>query len=98
MKAVDESCDVASATQNGADLLNLLDGPPTQKPVLHHKKSVSEVCKSGLPHPGKVVDFFCCSGKSLNSVFKSWEVLENVYKVFPRFTRTECEVVLFYNN
>ena len=50
---------------------------------------------SGLPHPGKVLDFFCCPGKSLNFVCKSWKVLENVYRVFPWFTRTECEVVFF---
>ena len=23
---------------------------------------------TGLPHPGKVLDFFCCPGKSLNFV------------------------------
>ena len=31
----------------------------------------------------KVLDFFCCPGKSLNFVCKSWKVLENVYRVFP---------------
>jgi len=25
--------------------------------------------------------FFCCSGKSLNFVYKSWKVLENIWEV-----------------
>jgi len=33
---------------------------------------------SGLPHPEKVLDYFCCAGKSLNFVFKSWKVVENI--------------------
>jgi len=35
----------------------------------------------GLPHPGKVLDFFCCPGKSLNCVYTSWKVLENIWEV-----------------
>ena len=31
----------------------------------------------------KVLDFFSCSGKSLNFVHKPWKVLENIWKVFP---------------
>jgi len=34
-----------------------------------------------LPHPGKVLEFFCCPGKSLNFVYKSWKVLENIWEV-----------------
>ena len=46
---------------------------------------------AGLPHPGKVLDFF--------AVVESWwilQVLENVNKVFSWFTRTECELFLFF--
>ena len=39
-----------------------------------------KVQRTGLPHPGKVLDFFSCSGKSLNFVHKSW-------KIFGRFSR-----------
>ena len=35
---------------------------------------------TGLPHPGKVLDFFFCPGKSLNFVYKSW-------KKFGKFSR-----------
>jgi len=40
MRDVDESGDVLSATIEATELRNFLDGPPTQKPILHHKKSV----------------------------------------------------------
>ena len=36
--------------------------------------------RTGLPHPGKVLDFLCCPGKSLNFVYKSW-------KIFGKFSR-----------
>jgi len=36
---------------------------------------------TGLPHPGKVLDIFCCPVKFLNFVYKSWKVLENIWKV-----------------
>ena len=39
--------------------------------------------KTGLPHPGKVLEsprFFFCLGKSLNFVYKSW-------KKFGKFSR-----------
>ena len=26
-----------------------------------------------LPHPGKILDLFCCPGKSLNFVYRSWK-------------------------
>ena len=51
--------------------------------------------------PGKSWIFFAVlesPWKSLNFVCKSWKVLENVYRVFPWFTRTECEVVFFHNS
>jgi len=35
----------------------------------------------GLPHSGKVLNFFCCLGKSWNFVYKSWKVLENIWEV-----------------
>jgi len=39
----------------------------------------------------KVLDFFCCFGKSLNFVYKSWKVLENIWEVFRASPRQPSE-------
>ena len=31
----------------------------------------------------KVLDFFCCPGKSLNFVYKSWKIFENFFNDLP---------------
>ena len=42
-------------------------------------------CKCpGLPHPGKVLNFFCCFGKSLNFIFKSWKMFTTFLRDLPR--------------
>ena len=42
---------------------------------------------SGLPHPGKVLDFFCCPGKSLKVLEFCVLVLESPGKMFIKFSR-----------
>jgi len=53
----------------------------TIKFLIYSVTSGHYICFSGLPHPGKVLDFFCCSGNFLNFVYKSWKVLENIWAV-----------------
>jgi len=36
---------------------------------------------SGLPHPGKVLDFFAAL-ESPEIFYKSWKVLENIWEVY----------------
>ena len=51
-----------------------------QLPNLNYDDSDFFIYLPGLPHPGKVLDFFFCPGKFLNFVYKSW-------KKFGKFSR-----------
>ena len=52
---------------------------------------VSDFIIPGLPHPGKVLGFFCCPGKSLNFVSpgKSLNFVGSIRKFYPCFAGTE---------
>jgi len=41
--------------------------------------------------------FFCCPGKSLNFVYMSWKVLENIWEVFRALPGQNSEATFFNN-
>jgi len=45
----------------------------------------------------KVLDFFCCPGKSWNFVYKSWKVLENIWEI-SRASSGQNSKATFFNN